>query len=49
MCYNNSNSFIEEYQDSNPEEKYSLSRNAFSTGIIFKLNTRRLKCYGGLF
>ena len=45
--YNTSNSFREEYQDSNPEEKYTLSTNALSTGIIIKLNSRGIKCYGG--
>lgn len=44
--YNRSNSFREEYQDSNPEEKYTLSTNALTTGIIFNLSSRRIKCYG---
>jgi opacity protein-like surface antigen len=45
--YNTSNSFREEYQDSNPEEKYTLRTNALSTGVIIKLNSRGIKCYGG--
>lgn len=45
--YNKSNSFREEDQDSNPGEKYTLSTNALSTGIIFKINTRSIKCFGG--
>lgn len=50
ISYNNAGSFKEENQDSVNGEKYSLSTNAISLGILFNINNRsKTVCLGGLF
>jgi hypothetical protein len=48
LSYNNANSFREENKDSVDGEKYTLSTNAFSCGILFNIYGRkRTICHGG--
>lgn len=47
ISYNISDSFREENKDSVNGEKYTLSSNVISCGILFKLQTSKIKCYGG--
>ena len=48
LSYNNANSFREENKDSINGEEYTLSTNAFSCGILFKIDGRKKTiCHGG--
>lgn len=48
ISYNNAGSFKEENKDSVDGEKYSLSTNTFSCGILFNIfNRRSTICHGG--